>query len=229
MLDLQSVTRAERKRLVTAGFGKRVGFGQHPAVVVIDVQNYNVGPKEGPDSTHPSGVGPAAYAAVSRIYRLLAAARKKGVPVIYTQFVLRRDGVDIGVYGRKRTFLNIEDWCLEGTEGAEIHQSVKPKADDIVLIKKRPSAFFGTLLNSILIDRRVDTLIITGGTTSNCVRATAVDSMSYNYRTIVVRDCVYDRVRISHEIALFDLDRQYADVIESEAVLKYFGSLGRQA
>src|SRR5207253_10770809 len=109
--------------------------------------------------------------------------------------------------------------------GAEIHASVKPKPSDIVLVKKRPSAFFGTLLNSTLVERRVDTLIITGGTTSNCVRATAVDAMSYNYHTIVVSDCVYDRVQISHETALFDLDRQYADVVKSDEVIKHLMSL----
>jgi maleamate amidohydrolase len=120
--------------------------------------------------------------------------------------------------------LEIEGWCLEGSEGSKIHNSIAPEPGDILLVKKRPSAFFGTMLNSMLIDRGIDTLIITGGTTSNCVRATTVDSMSYNYRAIVVSDCVYDRVQLSHEVSLFDLNRQYADVISSEEVIKHLRS-----
>jgi maleamate amidohydrolase len=226
LLTSSSVSEEEKERLKNAGFGRRVGYGERPAVLVIDVQNYNVGPKEGPSKEYPSGGGIAAHLAAQCISNVLKVARENGIPIIYTQFTLKRDRSDIGVYGRKRDFLDIDGWCVEGSEGAKIHDSVKPESADIVLTKKRPSAFFGTMLNSLLIERKVDTLIITGGTTSNCVRATAVDAMSFNYRGIVVSDCVYDRVQISHDVTLFDLDRQYADVVNSEEVIKYLRSLG---
>jgi nicotinamidase-related amidase len=89
-----------------------------------------------------------------------------------------------------------------------------------VLVKKKPSAFFGTPLLGLLVDRGVDTVIVTGGSTSNCVRATAVDAVSYNFRTIVPEDCVFDRIDVSHRTALFDLDRQYADVVVSASLIE---------
>jgi len=140
---------------------------------------------------------------------------------------VRRDGGDIGVYGRKRDLLETEGWCLEGSEGAEIVAALAPEPEDLVLVKKKPSAFFGTPLLGLLIDRGVDTVVVTGGSTSNCVRATAVDASSYNFRTAVVSDCVFDRIDLSHRVALFDLDRQYADVVDSEAAIDHFGGLRR--
>lgn len=102
--------------------------------------------------------------------------------------------------------------------------AIAPDPQDIVLVKKKPSAFFGTPLLSLLIDRGVDTVLVTGGATSNCVRATVVDSASYNFRTMVVEDCVFDRFDISHRVALLDMDRQYADVITSRDAISYFES-----
>jgi maleamate amidohydrolase len=123
------------------------------------------------------------------------------------------------VYHRKRGMPETEGWCLEGSEGARIHETVTPQATDFVLDKVKPSAFHGTPLLGLLVDRAVDTVLITGGSTSNCVRATAVDAASHNLRTIVVADCVFDRFEISHLASLFDLDRQYADVVTlSEAM-----------
>jgi maleamate amidohydrolase len=215
----------DRERLERAGFGRRVGMGARPAVLVIDVQNYMVGPPKGSLHAYPAACGEPAQLAVARLRPLLAAAREGGVPIIYTRFELRRDSSDIGVYGRKRDLLATEGWCLEGSEGAEIPPDVAPDPGDLVLVKKKPSAFFGTPLLSVLVDRGVDTVIVTGGSTSNCVRATVVDSASYNFRTLVVSDCVFDRFRISHLVSLFDLDRQYADVVESQSVITHLHSL----
>ena len=94
-----------------------------------------------------------------------------------------------------------------------------PCSGDHVFMKKKPSAFFGTPLISYLNDRGIDTLIITGGSTSNCVRATVFDSSSYNYHTIVAEDGVFDRIEISHKVSLFDMDRQWADVMPTEDIL----------
>ena len=214
--DLQTVARAK--------FGRRVGMGRRPAVVVIDVQNYMVGDGRGATEEFPSACG-TAFQALDRLSSLLSAARRNGVPVIYTRFVLNRDGSDIGVYGRKRDLLDIDGWCLDGTTGAEIAGAVRPEPNDIVLVKKKPSAFLGTPLLGMLVDRGIDTVIVTGGSTSNCVRATAVDAASYNFRTLVVEDCVFDRIQISHDVALFDIDRQYGDVVESAGLIEQLKTL----
>lgn len=207
-------------RLSAAGFGQRVGIGARPALLVIDVQNYMVGPPPGSAVTdYPSACGEAGRAAISRLAAFLPACHELAVPVFYTRFELRRDGSDAGVYIRKRRLLTTEGWCLEGSEGAQLVTSTGPGPQDVVLVKKKPSAFHGTPLLAMLIDRGVDTVLVTGGSTSNCVRATAVDAASYNFRTVVVEDCVFDRFERSHRTALFDLDRQYGDVLTSAEVL----------
>jgi maleamate amidohydrolase len=217
----------DRAVIERARFGRRIGLGVHPAVLVIDAQNYMVGPPPGSSHAYPSACGEAAVAAIERLAPLLRAARAAAVPVVYTRFEVRRDGSDIGVYGRKRDLLDTEGWCLEGSEGAEIVAGLAPEPEDLVFVKKKPSAFFGTPLLGLLIDRGVDTVVVTGGSTSNCVRATAVDASSYNFRTAVVSDCVFDRIDLSHRVALFDLDRQYVDVVSSDAVTDHFGGLPR--
>lgn len=217
----------DRAVVERARFGRRIGLGLHPAVLVIDAQNYMVGPPPGSSHAYPSACGEAAVAAVEHLASLLRAARAVGVPIVYTRFEVRRDGGDIGVYGRKRDLLETEGWCLEGSEGAEIVAALTPEPEDLVFVKKKPSAFFGTPLLGLLIDRGIDTVVVTGGSTSNCVRATAVDASSYNFRTAVVSDCVFDRIDLSHRVALFDLDRQYADVVGIGAVTDHFAGLRR--
>ncbi len=187
----------ERAIARRAGFGQRAGFGAELALVVVDAQNFMVGPPPGSPHDYPSACGAPAVAALARTATLLAAARSARAPIVYTRLEFRRDGSDIGAYGRKRPLLSTEGWCLEGSEGAELVAAVAPAPSDVVLVKKRPSAFFGTPLASLLVARAVDTVVVCGGSTSNCVRATAVDAMSHGYRTIVPADCVFDRFEIS--------------------------------
>jgi maleamate amidohydrolase len=216
------LTDDERARISSAGFGKRVGIGGRPALVVIDVQNYMVGPPEGaPDAEYPSACGAAGAEAVDLLSRFVPSMRRLGVPVFYTKFELAPDGSDGGVYLRKRDLIHSDGWCLTGSTGARLVPAVEPVGGDVVLVKKKPSAFAGTPLLPMLIDRGVDSVLLAGGSTSNCVRATAVDAMSLNLRVTVVEDGVFDRFERSHVTALFDLDRQYGDVraaadIESE-------------
>ena len=213
-------------RVADARFGRRVGYGQRPALLVIDAQRYMVGEPGSGDGEYPSAC-PDGPAAVDRIAALAAAARTAGAPVIFTRFVLRGDGSDAGVYARKRDILDIDTWCIEGTRGAELAAELAPGAGDVVLDKKKPSAFHGTPLLGLLIERGVDTLVVTGGSTSNCVRATVVDAASHNFRTHVPHDAVFDRVDVSHRIALYDIDRQYGDVTSTDDVLAYLaGSSG---
>jgi len=146
---------------------------------------------------------------------------------IFSRFALDPGGADIGVYGRKRTLLKSPNWCLEGTPGAELVPELGVAPGDIVFVKKKPSAFFGTPLLAYLVDRQIDTLIICGGATSNCVRATVFDASSYNFRTIVAREAVFDRIPVSHAISLFDMDRQFADVVDCADIVGYLESLSR--
>ncbi|MDG4762547.1 isochorismatase family protein [Solwaraspora sp. WMMD406] len=212
------VTDIDRQTIRRSAFGRRVGIGPRPALLVIDAQNYMVGPPPGSTHEYPSAC-PSAAAALPTLRGLIDHARSVGVPVIYTQWTVAPGGSDIGVYGRKRDILTTQGWALEGSEGAQIHDAVAPESGDLVLVKKKPSAFHGTPLLNLLIDRGIDTVIVTGGATSNCVRATTIDSASYNFRTIVVEDCVFDRIDISHRIALFDVDRQFADVMPARDVM----------
>jgi maleamate amidohydrolase len=210
---------ADRAVLARGRFGRRMGFGDRPAVVAIDCQRYMVGERGVRDDRYPSSCGDVGWAAVDRIGSILQAAREAGAPVFLTRFALDPTGADVGVYARKRDFLHRSDWCLEGTEGAKLLPEVGPSSGDVVLVKKKPSAFHGTPLLAYLIDRTVDTLVIVGGATSNCVRATVFDSASYNFRTIVPEDAVFDRLAISHAISLFDMDRQFADVTSADNVI----------
>jgi nicotinamidase-related amidase len=203
-------------------FARRMGFGQRPAVIVIDCQNYMVGTRGLNDERYPSQCGPGGWAALDNIKLLLEAARRAAAPVFYTRFALEPDGSDIGVYGLKRDLLASEYWCLEGTIGSEIVADIAPQPGDYVYVKKKPSAFHGTPLLGTLIHLGIDTVVMVGGATSNCVRASVFDAAAYNYRAIVPAECVFDRIGISHDISLFDMDRQFADVVTIEAVLRHF-------
>ena len=218
----------DRAVLARGRFAQRMGFGMRPAIVAIDCQRYMVGERGVKDERYPSSCGEIGWAAVDRISQLLAAARAVRVPVFLTRFALDPTGADIGVYGRKRAFLERPDWCLEGTPGSELLPEVGPEPGDIVFVKKKPSGFFGTPLLAYLVDRKIDTVIVVGGATSNCVRATVFDSSSYNFRTIVPSDAVFDRLPISHAISLFDMDRQFADVMSTADVIRQLQDLPRQ-
>lgn len=214
------LTDDERARIGAAGFGRRVGIGQRPAVIVVDLQNYMVGPPAGaPDAEYPSTCGAAGTDAVGVLREFLPAMRDLGVPLFYSRFELARDGSDGGVYLRKRALVDSDGWCLEGSTGVRLIAETGPVGSDVEFVKKKPSAFVGTPLLGWLIERGIDSVLVVGGSTSNCVRATCVDAMSLNYRVTVVEDGVFDRFERSHVTALFDLDRQYGDVRSAADVL----------
>lgn len=219
---------ADRAVLARGRFGTRMGFGTRPAVVVIDAQRYMVG-EEGKDAEWPSSCGDVGRAAARRIASVVEAAQASGVPCFFTRFELERDGSDIGVYGRKRALLDSPHWCLAGTRGAELLPELKPGPRDLVFVKKKPSGFHGTPLLGYLVDRQVDTVIVIGGATSNCIRATVFDASSWNFRVIVPRQAVFDRIPVSHAISLFDMDRQFADVVDVADTLSYLQDIGRRA
>jgi nicotinamidase-related amidase len=220
------LTDEDRAILAKGRFGRRMGFGQKCAVLVIDAQRYMVG-EVGNDAAWPSSCGDAGRAALRAVASLVGAAQAAGAPCFFTRFELDPSGADIGVYGRKRDLLQSPHWCLAGTRGAELAEGLHPGPNDIVFVKKKPSAFHGTPLLGYLVERGIDTLLVAGGATSNCVQASVFDASSCNFRVAVVQEAVFDRVPISHAIALFDMDRQFADVIPLADALRHLASQER--
>ncbi len=193
------------------GFGNSSGFGVQPALLVVDfVNGFN-----DPDLFGGGNIAQAiAHTAV-----LLAAAREAGVPVCFTRVVYAADGSDAGIFCLKAPGLKI---LTEDHVSSAVVDELAPAPGEYVLRKTQPSAFFGTDLIGWLVQRRVDTLIVTGATTSGCVRATVVDAMSHNFRTIVATDCVGDRALGPHDANLFDMGQKYADLMSGTEIAARF-------
>lgn len=199
-----------------AGFRGRLGFGSHPALVIIDFALAYL--EEG--SPLYAGVEDT----LASCERVLEAARAAGIPVIITRVEFHPGGVDGGVFYRKVAALACFD---RGNPLAELAPSLKPEPGDIVVTKQYPSAFFGTSLASTLTSLGIDTLIVTGVSTSGCVRATALDACQHGFVPVVVRQAVGDRSEAVHEANLFDLDAKYADVTDEDEVLDYLSRISR--
>jgi nicotinamidase-related amidase len=201
----------EQQVYEAAGFGRRAGLGRKPALLIIDVQYRSVGttpqPIQEAIKEYPTACGDVGWAAVGQIATLLKDFRAKGWPVIYPS-VSRKECFDKGrISDRVPTVMGIEG------RGYDFIEDVAPVEGDILLPKKHPSSFFGTPLASYLVEAGVDTLVVTGVTTSGCVRATVIDGFSYNYRVVVPHEAVYDRSQVSHAVNLFDMAAKYADVM----------------
>jgi maleamate amidohydrolase len=185
------------------GFGTRIGWGERPALIVIDMSRAFCDPsyKVGSDQT-PT---------LDAIAELLAAARNARTPVYYTTTAYLPDGRDGGVFVEKiPPLLELQ---LDDPATSEFPAQIAPADDDTIVQKKYPSAFFGTSLAPMLAARGIDTVILTGCTTSGCVRATAIDAVSSGYRVIVPEEAVSDRAPGPHAANLFDIDAKYGDVV----------------
>ncbi|MGE0734905.1 MAG: isochorismatase family protein [Alphaproteobacteria bacterium] len=190
------------------GFGHSSGFGRHPALIVVDfVNGFN-------DATAFGGGN--IDASIQRTRVLLDACRRLKLPIAFTRVVYADDGSDLGVFALKSPSLKN---LTETSPLSQVVPELTPIAGEYVVRKQQPSAFFGTSLMGWLTMQGVDTLLIVGCTTSGCVRATVIDSMSYNFRTIVVTDCVGDRALAPHEANLFDMSQKYADLMTCDEVV----------
>lgn len=212
------LTPRDRAVYARAGYGATVGIGQRPAVLVVDVTEEFCGPDLpvlDAIAQAPLSCGDRAWNAVAVIRRLLAVARGADVPVAYT--VMGGRGPEFGLaWARKRRGDGVV--ATTATGPGHVVDAVRPHAGDLVVTKAKPSAFHGTDLHSQLAQREVDTVVVCGGTTSGCVRATAVDAFSFDYRTVVVEDACFDRGEASHWMSLFDLQQKYADVVPADEV-----------
>lgn len=211
-----------------AGYFKRGTWGSRPALLIVDVIYNFTGDRPEPIlesiKRFRNSCGEIAWQTIPRIAALLEVARAHDVPVFFTTSGYRRTAAGAGSWAQKssRAAAPTEHELRLGTE---IVKEIAPLPDEIVIRKDKPSAFFGTPLVSHLVLRGVDTVVVTGTVTSGCVRATAVDAFSHNYRVVVVEDCVFDRAETTHLINLFDLDAKYADVVSSREVIAYFEGL----
>jgi nicotinamidase-related amidase len=224
------LTDRDKAVFTASGYGVRGGYGKRPALLVIDV-NYNfTGDRPEPilDSIvrWPNSCGQEGWDAVPVIRRLIDAARAKGLPVIYTTGDGRADGWDRGSWSWKNSRTGVPRPRAESNlNGNAILDEIAPAPQDIVVRKLKPSGFYGTNLESFLTLLDADSLIITGTTTSGCVRATVLDAFSSNYRLAVVEDACFDRSQASHAINLCDMNAKYADVVMSDDALAYIASL----
>jgi maleamate amidohydrolase len=208
----------EQQAYRAAGFGRSTGLGQHPALLIIDVQYRTVGTEPRPFleaiKEFPTSCGQAGWAAVKNIRFLLNFFRENGWPVLYP-YVSAKEKFDQGRLSDK-----VPAIMGVAARGYDFVAEVAPCEGDVLLPKKHPSAFFGTPLASYLIGLRADTLLVTGCTTSGCVRGTVVDGFAYNFRMLVPHDCVYDRSAVSHAVNLFDMSEKYADVMTSNEAIE---------
>lgn len=218
----------DRQVFEAAGWGKDVGFGEKPVLLVVDVIYNFVG--DVPEPILESikrwrySCGERGWEGVKHLERLIAAAREKRIPIVYTGMDRRPDGFDQGAWNWK-SYRSGDASDIKGSLGNEIVKEIAPEPQDIYFVKDKPSAFHGTHLLDYLIYLGADTVITTGTTTSGCVRASAVDATQYNYRSIVPEECVWDRSMISHKVNLLDIQMKYGDVKKTDAVIEYFRSL----
>jgi N-carbamoylsarcosine amidase len=216
---LEKVFSADSTVYQQRGFQRRVGFGERPAQIHIDLANAWTQPGnaftcDGMDTIIPG------------VQRLLAAGRAKNVPTVFTTTAYAvtdpdAPGTDMGLWHHK---IPVEVLQL-GTDAVAIDERIAPDPGEHVLVKKHASAFFGTPLANMLRAAQVDTVIVTGVTMAGCVRHTVEDAIGYGFRPIVVRECVGDRVAGVVEWNLFDIDAKFGDVESLETVLDYLDGI----
>jgi maleamate amidohydrolase len=196
------------------GFGQKLGFGERPALLIVDMAKAFTNPA--------MTLGSNLDSQIEAIQALLRAAHDRDVPVIFSTVSYEDENLkDAGVFGMKQKGSST---LRAGTEGVQIDSRLEFRKSDSLLVKKYASCFFGTDLVPRLLVRQVDTLIITGCTTSGCVRASAVDACQIGFRPMVVREAVGDRSQAAHEQSLFDLNAKYADVVSLEETLRYLNA-----
>ncbi|BCV21312.1 isochorismatase family protein [Moorella sp. Hama-1] len=209
---------AELSTYATGGMGETmVGFGKNPALLIIDMANAFA------NSKYLLGKSETAGPCIKAIKRVLDSCRAKGVPVIYTTARWSDNAVERGLWKRTPAV----EQALALPEAYDIVDELKPMPTEPVIVKAYPSGFFGTALASMLTQLGVDTTIVTGMVTSGCVYATAVDSFSNGYRTIIPEECVADRSNITHKVSLFNFHMKYGDVVTTDQVLAYLNGWRR--
>lgn len=232
------LTDRDKEVFKTSGFGAPGGGGKKPALLVIDVNYAFCGERREPilESIKKwrTSCGEEAWDALPHIRKLIDRCREKGIPVIYTTGTVRDDGWDKGGWSWKSS--RADEDVPAGTPDArdsnrdpnEIMDEIAPGPKDIVIKKHKPSAFHGTPLQGFLNDLGADSLVVTGTTTSGCVRASVLDAFSNNVRCVIAEEACFDRSQASHAINLCDLNAKYADVVTTEDALAYIETIDEE-
>jgi nicotinamidase-related amidase len=208
--------KADEEFFAQRGFGIKIGFGERPALIVIDMINGFT------DATMPLGAPLESQLAAQK--PLIDVAHERNIPVIFSTVIYNdHDLKDAGLWAIKmKGTLTLK----AGTPAIEVDKRLDMRKTDSLLVKKYASCFFGTDLASRLMNLHADTLIITGCTTSGCVRATAVDAVQNGFRPMVVKEACGDRSQAAHDQSLFDLNAKYADVVGLDETLQYMRTVG---
>jgi maleamate amidohydrolase len=211
------ISEEEQRAYRAAGFGRPTGVGKRPALLIIDVQYRTTGTTPMPFfeaiKEFPTSCGDVAWQAVGNIQQLIAEFRRRGWPILYPHVAPKNKNEGGRLAEKVPAIMNIP------AHGYEFVKEIAPEPGDVLLPKKHPSAFFATALTSHLIDLQADTLVITGCSTSGCVRSSVVDAFALNFKVTVPQDAVYDRSRVSHAVNLFDMAEKYADVAPTTEIL----------
>ncbi len=227
------LTDRDKKVFKKSGFGAEAGFGKKPALLVIDVSYNFCGDQREPIvesiKRFHNSCGEDAWDALPHIRKIIDKCHEKNIPVIYTTGTVREDGWDSGGWAWKNNRTDEDVTTPNATgfnrDGNEIMDQIAPSPQDIVIYKHKPSAFYGTPLSGFLNDLGADSLLVTGTTTSGCVRASVIDAFSQNMRVTVVEEGCFDRSQASHAINLCDMHAKYADVLGIEEVLNFVDGL----
>ncbi len=211
MIDWKDKTLESYK---SKGFASRSGYGKRPGLLIVDFINGFTDPN--------SPLGGNFDSQLDATNALLDAFRAQALPIAYTVVEYEHDYRDAGVFIEKVPSLAV---LKKGSHMVEVDDRIKPLPGEYIVSKRYASSFFGTNLDTWFRNNGVDTCVIVGCTTSGCVRASAVDSLQYGYRTVVVRDGCGDRAGGPHEANLFDIDAKYGDVISLDECLEYVGGL----
>lgn len=192
-------------------FQDRFGFGEKLAIVVVDFAY---------GWTDDSYAGGSARldGPVENTARLLDVARSRDIPIIYTTSPYRPQSGDQPFKSAADLSESYRTW---DERACQVDERVAPRPEDLVIEKENASAFFGTHLAAYLIEHGVDTLLITGCSTSACIRSTATDAKSFRFRPIIISDCVGDRSAVAHVFTLADIQARFSDVVSLEATLEH--------
>jgi len=223
---LSTLPAHDREVIAASGYGAEMGLGERPALLVIDATYGFCGDRPEPVlesiKRWPNSCGEEAWLALAQIERLLQRFRERQLPIFYTRGSYRQDKWDMGSWLWKHSLSRPKEAPPSMSEHHhdDIVQAIAPQDNEVVIGKQKPSAFFSTPLQSYLTLTKTDTLVVVGGSTSGCVRATVVDGFSANYRIAVAADACFDRLQSSHAMSLLDMHAKYADVMETSELLE---------
>jgi nicotinamidase-related amidase len=206
-----------------ASYARETFIGSSPALLAIDLYNlvYKGGAKlpHELDPEFPNSCGVYAHDAIEPTRRLFQAARAAAIPVFYVT----------AQYSPHRVNSTRRAGIAVTAHDCEIHDAFAPRPEDTVFRKERPSAFFGTPLVAHLNQRRIDSLIVCGESTSGCVRASVLEAHMFGFHVSVVEECVFDRCELTHKVNLFDMHHKYADVMKLDEVVGHLDGVAEKS